>query len=148
MEGRIPTGTCVCSYCNTEKDNSEYGFYKHRISPDGYRLRVNRVCHTCQRKDAREKKIAEKKAPPRPTLPHPCENCQKAIVTNKTLQLDHDHVSLEFRGWLCKECNISIGNLGDNVVGMIRAALYLNKTEKTLTEEEILVLQRICSRPL
>ncbi len=142
----VPIGTCVCSYCNVEKDNSHYQFYLNRISPEGQRLRTNRVCRDCRVKDAKEKKVAEKKAPQRPPLPYPCENCKKPIVTSKTLQLDHDHVTLEFRGWLCKECNISIGNLGDNVRGMVQAALYLDRSEKVLTPEEAATLLQIYSR--
>jgi len=144
--GRIPEGTCVCSYCNVEKDNSHYQFYKNRISPTGERLRTNRVCRDCTRKTATEMRTAKKNAPERPELPYPCDNCRKPILTTKTLQLDHDHETLVFRGWLCKECNISIGNLGDNVMGMIQAALYLNRTENSLTEDESMFLTKLLSR--
>jgi hypothetical protein len=68
--------------------------------------------------------------------PYPCDCCGKDIVTTKTIQLDHCHEKGIFRGWLCKECNISMGNLGDNIPGFIRAIKYLNRTEG-LTVEEI-----------
>ena len=76
-------------------------------------------------------------ARPVPTVDHPyaCDCCSKAIVTSKTIQLDHCHQKGLFRGWLCKECNISMGNLGDNIEGFIRAIKYLNRTEgKTIVE--------------
>jgi hypothetical protein len=138
--GKIPDGSCVCSYCSVEKNNSEFQFYKNRISPEGFRLRTNRVCRDCRRKTANDMKATIKNAPTRPEPPYPCDNCHKPIVTTKTLQLDHDHETQQFRGWLCKECNISIGNLGDNVKGMIQAAIYLNRTEKVLREEELVKL--------
>lgn len=142
----IPLGTCVCSYCSEDKDNSHYKFYWNRISPQGVRLRVNRVCRDCVKKTAKDMRVAKANAPERPPLPYPCDNCSKHIVTTKTLQLDHDHETLAFRGWLCKECNISIGNLGDNVAGMLKAALYLNRTEGVFTQEEQALLAGMCAR--
>jgi hypothetical protein len=67
--------------------------------------------------------------------PYPCDCCGKDIVTTKTIQLDHCHEKGVFRGWLCKECNISMGNLGDNIEGFIRAIKYLNRTEGKSCDE-------------
>ena len=44
-------------------------------------------------------------------------------------QLDHDHVSGEFRGWLCKQCNTGLGNLGDDLDSLLRAVQYLGKQD-------------------
>lgn len=69
---------------------------------------------------------------PVPTIenPYECDCCNKKIITTKTVQLDHCHETGLFRGWLCKECNISMGNLGDNTNGIMRVIRYMNKTEK------------------
>lgn len=142
----IPTGLYHCNKCLTEQVTTNFKHYKNRISPTGFRLAVNKVCNDCTKAYGKEKKIAERAAPARPALPHPCDNCSKPITTAKTLQLDHDHKTHAFRGWLCKECNISIGNLGDNVHGMIRAAIYLNKTEGSLLPEELASLQAMLAR--
>ena len=76
---------------------------------------------------------------PIPSLlnPYPCDCCKKSIFTTKTIQLDHCHETGKFRGWLCKECNISVGNLGDNVLGLVRALTYINKTENKNIDEII-----------
>jgi len=42
-------------------------------------------------------------------------------------QLDHCHETGEFRGWLCKQCNTGLGNLGDNLESLKRAVNYLSK---------------------
>jgi len=59
------------------------------------------------------------------------ENREKML-----LQIDHLHGTFTFRGWLCRECNTGIGSLGDNLEGVLQAAVYLendkNKIIKTL----------------
>ena len=67
--------------------------------------------------------------------PYRCDCCNKQIITTKTIQLDHCHKSGLFRGWLCKECNISITNLGDDISGLIRAIKYMNRAEKKSLDE-------------
>lgn len=39
--------------------------------------------------------------------------------------VDHDHATGKVRGLLCNNCNVSIANLGDCVVGLQRAVDYL-----------------------
>ena len=52
-----------------------------------------------------------------------CEICGSA----KGLCYDHDHVTMEFRGVLCRKCNRSIGQLGDSLDGLLKAVNYLRK---------------------
>ncbi len=39
--------------------------------------------------------------------------------------IDHDHVTGEFRGVLCFNCNRALGYFGDDLLTMYRAADYL-----------------------
>jgi len=41
------------------------------------------------------------------------------------LVVDHDHLTGEFRGHICKNCNTGIGKLDDSVEGVMKALLYL-----------------------
>jgi len=69
---------------------------------------------------------------PEPTRPCPaaCECCNvPAFVLDAPLVVDHDHETGKFRGWLCFNCNTSIGKLGDSVQGLLRAVAYLEKIE-------------------
>ena len=52
-----------------------------------------------------------------------CECCRK--LPRSGLNLDHDHATGEFRGWLCHSCNTGIGKLGDSVEGLEQALAYL-----------------------
>ena len=54
-----------------------------------------------------------------------CEICGSV----KELCYDHDHVTMSFRGVLCRSCNRSIGQLGDNVEGLTKALAYLTKEQ-------------------
>ncbi len=58
--------------------------------------------------------------------PDKCECCGRPEVYNRySFHRDHDHGTGRFRGWLCSQCNTGIGMLGDNVLGVQRAAEYL-----------------------
>lgn len=65
--------------------------------------------------------------PTRPE-PHACELCNKQ--SRIPLHLDHDHKTGRFRGWLCFNCNTSIGKLGDTVEGLKRAIAYLERADE------------------
>jgi hypothetical protein len=51
----------------------------------------------------------------------PCECCGRL----GPLHMDHDHKTDLFRGWLCRQCNLAIGMLGDNAEGVRKALVYL-----------------------
>ena len=138
------TGTATCTDCHQVKTNEHFMFYKNRVNPTSKLcLYVNKKCADCRKLYSVHKKMSEEQIKeqnivrPIPSLerPYPCDCCHKDIVTTKTIQLDHCHVKGIFRGWLCKECNISMGNLGDNIEGFIRAIKYLNRTEQKTSEE-------------
>jgi Recombination endonuclease VII len=73
----------------------------------------------------------KKRGLPDPTraCPDVCELCGKPPASGRSLDLDHCHVSGEFRGWLCNKCNTGIGALGDNADALRRAVNYLQRFE-------------------
>lgn len=52
-----------------------------------------------------------------------CVICQRIPKTK--LDVDHNHVSGEFRGMLCKRCNTALGKFQDSPEMLLRAAAYL-----------------------
>lgn len=54
-----------------------------------------------------------------------CECCRRPV---RTPHLDHDRRTHRFRGWLCMQCNVGIGMLGDSLRGVRRAVRYLERT--------------------
>ena len=65
--------------------------------------------------------------------PKHCEICGISADEQRIL-LDHCHDTLKHRGWLCHPCNTSIGHLGDNIIGLRRALLYLHRFEEETDE--------------
>ena len=57
------------------------------------------------------------------------------------LNLDHCHNTEKLRGWVCENCNVGIGHLGDNIEGLERALQYLKKENErrddTIVEEAV-----------
>ena len=95
-----------------------------------------KLCHAAiergRRAAARKKwgKGTDKIRDNKPPIGTPCDCCGKPM-THKgkyAMHFDHDHKTETFRGWLCKQCNIGLGNLGDDLDGLMKAVAYLTKT--------------------
>lgn len=55
-----------------------------------------------------------------------CEICN----STKELCYDHDHVTMKFRGVLCRQCNRALGQLGDSLDRVLKVVDYLKKAEQ------------------
>jgi|TARA_R110000787_G_C13318512_1_gene436209 uncharacterized ferredoxin-like protein len=105
----------ICVYCQEEKKLDS--FQTHL----GYKDKLDIRCRKCVREQAQVRAYLKKDAPPKSLT---CNCC--GIETDKMV-LDHCHDTLEFRGWLCTNCNMGIGKLGDKIEGIQKALIYLKK---------------------
>jgi hypothetical protein len=123
------TSTRVCSKCGVEHPLTDEFFSKNQSTNTGGDKYFRPECKLCQKKATKGKQLAFKLAgkPKRPALGTPCNKCQR---TDKPLVFDHDHETLEHRGWLCDNCNRSIGMLGDTVEGLMEAVLYIQNANQ------------------
>ena len=74
------------------------------------------------------RKLIEQNRPPVGT---PCKNCKTPMTSGRgkhACNFDHNPVTETFRGWICKQCNTSIGGLGDSIESLERALKYLYET--------------------
>ena len=116
------TDTQECRTCHRILPSIAYTSATIRIDGAYYLQGRCRECHT---KVTREQREAKKKAPPKP------ERCECCHTNPKMFHLDHIHGSTIIRGWLCSSCNSGMGKLGDNLEGILQAAIYLeNDIEK------------------
>lgn len=97
-------------------------------------------CRACD-SEANKDRIEIKKTAPLIPENHLCPICgqteeQLNENINPTLRkkgrpwvMDHNHDTKTFRGWLCRKCNLGIGNFKDNVTLVEKAAEYLRRTQ-------------------
>jgi hypothetical protein len=133
----IPPGQTNCSCCGELKDNTQFPYYKTKFvnkGPNnpltGFRSRVNTICEKCRKEKQKDRASIKKnfKDLKEPDHGQPCESCGEKVTQN--WQLDHCHKTGIFRGWLCKQCNTGIGNLGDDKSSVLKALMYLERAEK------------------
>jgi hypothetical protein len=64
-----------------------------------------------------------------PPVPAACECCGKDFsdVVKKNIHMDHCAETETFRGWLCQQCNVGLGYLGDDLDGVTKAVAYLER---------------------
>jgi len=117
---------CNCTVCHRKLPSSYFGHYRTRFKSNGMRLRVNRNCKDCSKKESAVLAKIKKDNPPPPYLTE-CPQCNKIVYeksedipegvdgTNGPWQCDHDHKKGTFRGYCCKQCNVGTGLIGDNV---------------------------------
>lgn len=56
-------------------------------------------------------------------------SCCPICGSTKKLCMDHSHMTAEFRGWLCDDCNLVLGRVKDNPVVLRALADYLEKSK-------------------
>ena len=82
----------------------------------------------------RNKTLEDIAGRPKPSI---CEICSGAGKIN----FDHDHVTGEFRGWICRDCNLTLGFARDRTELLQKLIDYLNNSKRVkLTEYQRFVL--------
>jgi len=130
QEAQEECTTLFCRKCQTEKALDQYclSIVEWETQPHIKGARglggTARYCRSCHKEYKRGLATAKRRAPPRPTEDIHCDLCNVLTPSSK-VHMDHCHVTHEFRGWLCRSCNIGLGALGDNLEGLERAIKYL-----------------------
>ena len=109
-----------CMRCKSCGDTLEDGnCYLNHVGAKTYRSNCCRPCKRAQMATVRQLR----KLHPRPPVGTPCECCMRI---DSKLQLDHEHGGArQFRGFLCKNCNVGLGHLGDSAKTLAQAVAYL-----------------------
>lgn len=132
-----------CSFCNTEKELSEY--HKNSRAKDG----LQSSCKDCRKginqkwKDnnresyQRVKRKAHVKAKYGVSLEwideqleqqdNKCTLCDTQLHKGKNIAIDHCHKTGIVRGIICRPCNSAMGMFNDNPALIERAIEYLKK---------------------
>lgn len=131
--GEIPTRTCID--CTLFSENLAL-FVKSNESKYG----VRNLCISCSVKRTNKyPKLKDWKTDHQTkkrygidvqTYKHRMASSSCCEVCGKTEELcyDHDHSTMKFRGILCRGCNRSLGQLGDDMEGIKKVLKYLEKS--------------------
>lgn len=95
---------------------------------------VKRTCYKCKTKS---KTLVNRlrRQYPEPDKSYQCPLCKRTLEDLKksgqkkmsSWVLDHDHITGEFRGYLCHHCNTGLGNFKDDLSILNRAKKYLEQ---------------------
>src|SRR6266403_259390 len=121
------------AYARVRASERKCKIRRKALYPDENKLRSRRVYR--ERPDHFRDAQRKRRGLPEPTrtCPDRCEGCggpptprrSRAGVTFHALQLDHDHTTGAFRGWLCAKRNTGMGLLGDSVEQLELRLAYL-----------------------
>jgi hypothetical protein len=118
----------TCPDCGEHKHLDEY--YESDLTIDGRYKR----CKDCHKRRQNYKYALMKEAPPQPE-DRICQCCGKEVRYEK-MHFDECHETETFRGWLCRSCNLGIGQLGDNEEGLLQALAYIQRHKDGLRAAE------------
>ena len=125
----IDEPTKICNKCNESLPLSSFG-------KDSGANKLKSCCKQCDSKLSYDRRLAHKSAPSVES-DHVCPICeQSAEDLENSIQttirksyspwaMDHDHETKQFRGWLCRKCNIALGNFCDSIELLEKAIEYL-----------------------
>lgn len=122
-----------CIECDEWKNQVEFA-PQSKIDKFGRKILRN-ICRKCSNENV---KIHLKLYKIHSDRPSNCQICDKPPKYGKRIQMDIDHKTKEFRGWLCSEHNTAFGKFQDNPFEMIKGIKYLiagHHDKQKLTEE-------------
>lgn len=115
-------GTCV--ECDRLREKRRWAENRTDMRAKQKRWRENNPNYAKERRKAELEQAAGRPRAAR------CECCGKPPEDHRALAFDHCHDSGDFRGWLCDNCNVGIGKLGDTIEGVKKALAYLKKATR------------------
>ena len=120
----------ITHFCKTCKQNKPlFEFPKrHRGIFAGYR--PTNKCKECETSATKSRNFAKKNYTKPDDPEYCCPLCERKLINcgyNGELVLDHDHITGEFRGWICHDCNNALARIHDNPETARRMVEYLTK---------------------
>jgi len=118
----------VCTRCGVFCPEGKFKITGRKLSGKVY---FKGICSDCAAQETCDGRKLRKLHPP--TLGAGCECCGR----DRRLFVDHCHTTGRFRGHICQQCNVGLGNLGDDEAGLLRAIRYLCKDAASPRGEEV-----------
>lgn len=128
-----PDMICDCRECGKQKNQTEFSVEN---KPDKYgRKKIKSICRECNSRHSNLVYHLKNKYGP---APDKCQICLEPLTTGKQINIDHNHITGEFRGWLCPEHNTGLGRFRDDPFEMMRGIKYLVLNDKMFDRETVI----------
>lgn len=131
----------VCSECKQNKTEEEFDktHWERVAKGTGY----CKICRCAQERERTYRVVPEDQRTMFEDQNGTCPICEAKLDFCKA-HLDHNHVTLAPRAFLCGGCNKGIGHLKEGPLRMVKAALYIadwepEKREELLMAQDLLV---------
>jgi len=124
-----------CAQCGRSKKPIEFQIW--RFNKDKSMPYFAKDCRKCNNENARSLNTLKKQHPLPKAFLLPCECCRKMA------HLFHDHARANtehdayHRGFLCRNCNVALGGLQDDLPGVLNAVKYLTKGDPEAVQKAI-----------
>ncbi len=126
-----------CTKCKTEAHSVEEARDLKFIKDEGSKYGFKNRCYPCSKTDNSTKQMRDWKTKHQVGKRYKCtpeeykermatSDCCEVCGKTEELCYDHDHTTMEFRGVLCRGCNRSLGQLGDNLESIMKVVKYLS----------------------
>lgn len=124
--------TKICRRCQQRKSIFEFEKNQKSIAGKISRRGECRECRKRKKPISMKARLEYEKTHSRPPIGKPfhCPVCEKTIIRQfkNDVTLDHSQVNGEIRGWICRQCNSSIGMMDEDVSILKRAIKWIQGT--------------------
>lgn len=107
------------------REISRRHYLKQRLDPE---FKASKAAYHKKRR-ANDRLLAKRELITGRTRPEVCDVCGLPPNDERDLHFDHDHQRGHFRGWLCRRCNIVLGQVADDVDLLRKLIAYLERTK-------------------
>lgn len=116
-----------CPCCGDTKARSEFYRTSDKGSTGGFRTAA--LCKLCSRQYTASQNYGITRDEYLELISKTeCSLCGRSIAyANRTLHIDHDHLTNKVRGVLCPGCNTGLGKFNDDVELLAKAIEYINR---------------------
>ena len=140
--GRNSPENKMCSRCGLTKHETEFAKNQYRKGSIVVRRAYCIECGKLIKHISPKAKKEYEKNYPRPEIgkTFQCPICKrtKQIWHKNQVCLDHNHETGEIRGYICGDCNASIGRIGEDIEILERAILWLKGIIRKVTDKNTL----------
>ncbi len=121
--------TKICRRCQQRKSIFEFEKNQKSIAGKISRRGECRECRKWKKPIPMKVRLEYEKNHSRPPIGEPfrCPVCEKTIIRQfkNDVTLDHSHESGKIRGWICRQCNSSIGMMDEDISILKRAIKWI-----------------------